>query len=102
MYRRALAIFEASYGPDHPNVANCLNNLARFLQDANRLSEAEPLFRRALAILARFTWATGSQHPKFEMVRTNYLRVLGDLGRPKAEIESALKSALDDGRQPPP
>ena len=102
MYLRALAIFEASYGPDHPNVANCLNNLARFLQDANRLSEAEPLFRRALAILARFTWATGSQHPKFEMVRTNYLRVLGDLGRPKAEIESALKSALDDGRQPPP
>jgi tetratricopeptide (TPR) repeat protein len=48
--RRALAIDEASCGPDHPNVARVLNNLARLLQDRNRLDEAEPLFRRALAI----------------------------------------------------
>ena len=27
--RRALAIDEESYGPDHPNVASDLNNLAR-------------------------------------------------------------------------
>ena len=28
MMRRALAIDEKSYGPDHPNVATDLNNLA--------------------------------------------------------------------------
>ena len=28
--RRALAIDEKSFGPDHPNVATALNNLARF------------------------------------------------------------------------
>ena len=48
--RRALAIDEASFGPDHPNVATSLNNLAALLQATNRLSEAEPLYRRALAI----------------------------------------------------
>ena len=48
--RRALAINEASYGNDHPDVATCLNNLATLLQDTNRPGEAEPLMRRALAI----------------------------------------------------
>ena len=40
--RRALAIDEKSFGPDHPKVAIRLNNLARLLQAANRLAEAEP------------------------------------------------------------
>ena len=50
LMRRALAIDEASYGPDHPRVAGDLNNLAQLLQDTNRLTEAEPLMQRALAI----------------------------------------------------
>ena len=48
--RRALAIDEASFGPDHPRVARDLDNLALMLQATNRFSEAEPLMRRALAI----------------------------------------------------
>ena len=48
--RRALAIDEKSLGPEHPNVAIRLNNLAALLQATNRLAEAEPLMRRALAI----------------------------------------------------
>ena len=43
--RRALAIDEASYGPD-PDVAIDLNNLAQLLKATNRLAEAEPLIRR--------------------------------------------------------
>ena len=50
LMQRALTIAEASYGPDHPNVATSLNNLAQLLQDTKRLAEAEPLYRRALAI----------------------------------------------------
>ena len=50
LMRRALAIDEASYGPDHPRVAIDLNNLAQLLKDTNRLTEAEPLMQRALAI----------------------------------------------------
>ena len=41
LYRRALAIDEQSYGPDHPRVAIDLNNLAALLQATNRLAEAE-------------------------------------------------------------
>jgi tetratricopeptide (TPR) repeat protein len=49
-YRRALAMDEASLGPDHPAVARDLNNLALLLQATNRLAEAERSMRRALAI----------------------------------------------------
>ena len=48
--RRDLAIAEDAYGPDHPAVARDLSNLAVLLYATNRLSEAEPLLRRALAI----------------------------------------------------
>jgi hypothetical protein len=40
---RALEIDEQSLGPEHPNVAIDLNNLARLLQDTNRVGEAESL-----------------------------------------------------------
>jgi tetratricopeptide (TPR) repeat protein len=102
MYRRAVAIDEASYGPDHPNVASRLNNLALLLQAANRLSDAVPLYRRVLAILVQFARTTGHQHPKFELVLSNYVQALRELGWTKAQIEAALKSVLEDGRQPPP
>ncbi|NBO66785.1 MAG: tetratricopeptide repeat protein, partial [Acidobacteria bacterium] len=46
LMRRALAIDEASFGKDHPDVARDLNNLAGLLQATNRLAEAEPLMRR--------------------------------------------------------
>ena len=58
--RRALAIWEAALGPDHPHVATALNNLAFLLQATNRLVEAEPLYRRALAIDER---SYGPDHP---------------------------------------
>jgi tetratricopeptide (TPR) repeat protein len=50
LMRRALAIDEASLGPNHPTVATDLNNLASLLQATNRLREAEAPMRRALAI----------------------------------------------------
>jgi tetratricopeptide (TPR) repeat protein len=58
--RRALAIFEKSLAPDHPNVARALNSLAILLRETNRLAEAEPLFRRALAIDEK---RAGPDHP---------------------------------------
>jgi tetratricopeptide (TPR) repeat protein len=58
--RRALAIKEASYGPEHPNVATSLNNLAQLLQTTNRLAEAEPLMRRVVEI---FEISYGPEHP---------------------------------------
>jgi hypothetical protein len=37
LMQRALAIDEASFGSEHPNVTRHLNNLAQLLQDTNRL-----------------------------------------------------------------
>ena len=51
LFGRALAIYEKSLGPDHPNVATTLNSLALLLSATNRLAEAEPLSRRHLANL---------------------------------------------------
>jgi tetratricopeptide (TPR) repeat protein len=45
-----MPIDEASLGADHPAVARDLNNLAELLSATNRVAEAEPLIRRALAI----------------------------------------------------
>jgi hypothetical protein len=51
--RRAIEIFEANQGPEHPVVATAINNLAMLLQATNRLEEAEPLMGRGLAIFWR-------------------------------------------------
>ena len=88
--RRALAIDEASYGPDHPRVAIDLNNLAQLLQATNRLGEAEPLSRRYLEILLGFTRSTGHEHPHLRAaIKTN--RVCCGMGQGEAEIQARLE-----------
>jgi hypothetical protein len=42
LLRRPVSIGEKSYGPEHPDVAIRLNNLAALLKETNRLAEAEP------------------------------------------------------------
>jgi len=74
--RRALAIDETSFGTEHPDVARDLNNLARLLHATNRLGEAEPLMRRALAILLEFERGTGYEHPHRQLVSVNYRSLL--------------------------
>ena len=72
LFRRALAINEASYGNDHPKVATSLNNLALLLKDINRLVEAELLMRRALAIDEA---SYGKDHPEVA-INLNNLAIL--------------------------
>src|SRR5207247_2159728 len=82
LIRRALAIDERSYGPDHTSVATDLNNLAQLLKDTNRLDEAEPLFRRALVIdEARY----GPDHPDVAL----NLNTLAELLRATNRLEEA-------------
>ena len=64
LMRRALAINEQFYGPNHPNVAVPLNNLAHVLQDTNRLAEAEPLMRRNLDIFLKIHGRHRTRAPK--------------------------------------
>ena len=109
--RRALAIDEASSGPDHPDVATDLNNLAQLLRATNRLGEAEPLMRRALAIdeasygpdhpavardlnnlalLLRATNRLGEAEPVYRRVVAIVLRFQRDTGHPHPHRETVI------------
>jgi tetratricopeptide (TPR) repeat protein len=90
LYRRALAISEASYGPDHPEVASGLNNLAGLLRATNRLSEAEPLYRRALAIDEA---SYGPDHPEVASDLNNLALLLRATNR-LSEAEPLIRRAL--------
>jgi tetratricopeptide (TPR) repeat protein len=51
---------EKALGPEHPNVATSLSNLAGLYQAQGRYADAEPLLKRALAIQEK---ALGPDHP---------------------------------------
>ena len=93
LIRRAQQIDEDSFGPQHPNVAIRLNNLAWLLKDTNRLSEAEPLMRRALQIDED---SFGPQHPKVAIRLNNLAQLLQDTNR-LLEAEPLMQRALQIG-----
>ncbi|MBK8038991.1 MAG: tetratricopeptide repeat protein [Verrucomicrobiaceae bacterium] len=90
LMRRALAIDEASFGKDHPEVGTRLNNLAELLRVTNRLTEAEPLMWRALGILET---SLGEGHPKVAIAVNNLAGLLHDTNR-LAEAEPLIRRAL--------
>jgi tetratricopeptide (TPR) repeat protein len=90
LYRRALAINENFYGPEHPYVAAHLNNLATLLQEAKRFSEAEPLYRRALAIDVKYN---GSLHSSVATDLNNLAQLLQATDR-LTEAESLMRWTL--------
>ena len=57
---RVLAICEKHLGPEHPNTALALNNLALLYCHMGAYDKAEPLYRRSLAIYEK---TLGSEHP---------------------------------------
>jgi len=76
---RALAIAEAAYGADHPDVATRLTNLATILAGLGQAAEALPLAERALAITEA---AYGPDHPTVATLRTNLAAILADPAQP--------------------
>jgi tetratricopeptide (TPR) repeat protein len=88
--RRALAIGDRCYGPDHPEVAIRLNNLASLFRDTNRPAEAEPLMRRALAIDEA---SSGPDHPDVAIRLNNLAQVLKATNG-LAEAEMLMRRAL--------
>jgi hypothetical protein len=65
-----------------------LNDLAQLLTATNRLGEAEPLMRRALAIFSR---SLGVDHPNTERAARNYRNMLTPMGQHPDEILARLK-----------
>ena len=59
------------------------------LQATNRLAEAEPLMRRALAI---FVASLGADHPNSQTVMGNYAALLGEMGHGEEEVLERFQS----------
>jgi tetratricopeptide (TPR) repeat protein len=99
LFERALAIDEATHGPDHPDVGTRLNNLAGVLRDLGDFAGARSLFERALAIDES---AHGPNHRKLGTDCNNLAMVLqdlGDLARARSLYERAL--AIDEATHDP-
>jgi CHAT domain-containing protein/Tfp pilus assembly protein PilF len=79
---RALAIREKALGPDHPAVADSLNNLAELYRLKGDYAKAEPLQQRALAVREK---ALGSDQPEV----ANSLNNLANLYYSKGDYAKA-------------
>jgi tetratricopeptide (TPR) repeat protein len=73
LYERALAIYKRALGPDHPNTAMVLANLASLLQAQGDLAGARRLYERSLTIYEK---ALGPDHPDTATVRGNFASLI--------------------------
>jgi CHAT domain-containing protein/Tfp pilus assembly protein PilF len=65
---RGREIFARVLGPEHRDLADALNSLAKLYSNKGKYGEAEPLFQRALAIREK---ALGPEHPQVAAVLNN-------------------------------
>jgi tetratricopeptide (TPR) repeat protein len=77
---RALPIWEDTLGPNHPDTARALTNLAAFHSSAGRYALAEPLFQRALAVAQS---SLGDQHRLVGNILLEYAVLLRKTKRKK-------------------
>jgi len=90
-------VVEKTFGPDHPDVAAILNNLAELYGAQSRYAEAEPLFRRALTIREK---ALGPDHPKVATLLESYAAMLAKMDRTaEAETLEARAKAIRAKRE---
>jgi tetratricopeptide (TPR) repeat protein len=90
LFERALALAEKALGPDHPDTATRLHNLAHLLQEQGDIAGARPLLERALAISEK---ALGPDHPYVATSLHNFaylLQTKGDLAAARPLYERAL------------
>ncbi len=76
----------------HTDVATSLNNLALLYQDQGRYADAEPLYKRALAIAEN---VLGPEHPNVAPSLENYAILLRATGRTaEADKKEARAKAI--------
>jgi CHAT domain-containing protein/Tfp pilus assembly protein PilF len=88
--QRVLALREKALGPNHPDVALALNNLAVLYLNQGRYADAEPLYRRALAMKET---ALGRDHPDVALFLHNLASLYRKQGR-YADAEPLFKRSL--------
>ena len=86
-----LESLEKKYGPFNSDVAGALNNLALLYADLGRDAEAEPLYKRAIAILEKIGGLDSAGRSRPEL---NNLAALYQRRERYAEAEPLFKRAL--------
>ena len=86
-----MCIRDRALGPDHPDVAGSLNNLASLYRAQGRYAQAEPLYQRSLAIVDK---ALGPDHPHVAANLENMAVLYRKTGRDKA-AEDLEQSAAE-------
>ena len=76
--KRALQLAQQDYGPDHPNVALSLSNLAELYEAQNEYVKAEPLYKRSLSILEK---EYGQDNPFLVPTLLNMASLYNNTGR---------------------
>jgi tetratricopeptide (TPR) repeat protein len=94
-YQRAIAIGEQTLGPEHPNLATWLNNLALLYKTQGKYEEAEPLYQRAIAIDEQ---ALGPEHPELATDLNNLAELYREQGKYE-EAEPLYRRAITIGEQ---
>jgi tetratricopeptide (TPR) repeat protein len=99
IYRRALAIFEQAYGPEHYEVAATLHNLAAVLAAQGQPGAAEKHYCRALMIKEKLL---GTDNPDVATTRNNLGKLLAEVGRPIEAVPllEAAVAVLEDRLAP--
>jgi tetratricopeptide (TPR) repeat protein/transcriptional regulator with XRE-family HTH domain len=82
LYQLALRLLEQAFGPEHLEVASCVDGLAILYFRQGKYEQAEPLYRRALQIWEQ---ALGPEHP----LVAHALEGLGDLAYEQGRDEQA-------------
>jgi tetratricopeptide (TPR) repeat protein len=88
LYRKSLEAARKELGPDHPELAVHLSQLAVLERDTGRLAEAERLFGEAAAHLER----TIGEHPMLAQTRNDLAEVEIARGRPEEAIAQAERA----------
>jgi tetratricopeptide (TPR) repeat protein len=100
--QRALKIREKALGPDHPNTAASLNNLAALYRSMGDYAKAKPLHERALKIREK---ALGPDHPDTAQSLINLAELYHSMGdyakaEPLYEREKSRKALGPEHPEP--
>ncbi len=89
---RARDVRERVLPAGHPWIAESLRGLADLRRSQGRHAEAEPLYRRALAI-----WQQHPQHEGTQGIPESYAALLRATGRPEAAAELEYRAVTAGG-----
>ena len=90
-----IALAKSAFGPENPDYALCLNNLAVLYESMGEYTKAEPLYMEALEIDRK---ALGDSHPDYALALNNLAALYHSMGE-YAKAEPLYKKSMEIRRK---